>query len=302
MIVVLGAVAMAPATALAAAPQQTLSVTLTRNSLGVEIVTKTADGSVPPPATLVTIRLGKGLVLDTTDPRHCKNTAACDSSTQVGSGSATGQSQLAPPPSPPLTAMETVTDYSGPLKSGFPSLVLALSGPAPGSLVGTVQPDTGPYAGKLVVPVDRINVPGTMNQVSLTDFKTTVGGSNANASGSKTVSSKKTFSIPKGKTKTVQLIYPHALEFGGAKYSCGVKATKGLKVLSKGSALGGSVCQAKVKNSGKKAGKATLTATTNYPWQFVSFKGCTGSVPFEVDTTNNDGSMTTATATAPCPA
>jgi hypothetical protein len=66
-------------------------------------------------------------------------------------------------------------------------------------------------------------------------------------------SNSKTFILPAHTTKTFQVRYPFALEFKGARYSC--RATvSGLgktyvKILSRGSALGGSVCRVKARNN-----------------------------------------------------
>jgi hypothetical protein len=66
-------------------------------------------------------------------------------------------------------------------------------------------------------------------------------------------SNAKTFILPAHTTKTLQVPYPFALEFKGAKYSC--RATvfglgKGyVKILSRGSALGGTVCRVKARNN-----------------------------------------------------
>ena len=92
----------------------------------------------------------------------------------------------------------------------------------------------------------------------------------------------KTFSLAAGKTRTFNVPYPDALKFSNAKYSGKVEilapATvksgqkkpdlKKVKVLSMGSATGGSVFRARVRN-GNAAGTAPvrvqITATTTRP-------------------------------------
>ncbi|TMK39609.1 MAG: hypothetical protein E6G56_10445 [Actinobacteria bacterium] len=80
-------------------------------------------------------------------------------------------------------------------------------------------------------------------------------------------SASKTFSLPGHSSKTFDVTYPLALKFKGAKYSCKVKVSgagkKNVKT-SKGSALGGTVCRVKAKNSGGKSAKVKVTATTTY--------------------------------------
>jgi hypothetical protein len=65
-------------------------------------------------------------------------------------------------------------------------------------------------------------------------------------------SNTKTFILPAHTTKTFQVGYPLALKFKGARYSCRA-AVSGLgkgyvKILSRGSALGGTVCRVKARN------------------------------------------------------
>src|SRR3954453_8958770 len=80
---------------------------------------------------------------------------------------------------------------------------------------------------------------------------------------STTKSKYKTVSIASGKTTTVIVGYPDALKFGGSKYKCPVKGLSGTtKTLSKGSAQGGSVCQAKLGKTGQGTAKVKVTATT----------------------------------------
>src|SRR6266511_3049496 len=85
----------------------------------------------------------------------------------------------------------------------------------------------------------------------------------ATAVASTTKTKSKTVSISAGNTRTVIVGYPDALKFGGSKYKCTVKVLSGsIKTLSKGSAQGGSVCQAKLRNTGQGTAKAKVTATT----------------------------------------
>jgi hypothetical protein len=66
-------------------------------------------------------------------------------------------------------------------------------------------------------------------------------------------SNSRTFILPAHTTKTFQVRYPFALKFKGARYSC--RATvSGLgktyvKILSRGSAIGGTVCRVKARNN-----------------------------------------------------
>ena len=66
-------------------------------------------------------------------------------------------------------------------------------------------------------------------------------------------SNTKTFILPAHTTKTFQVRYPFALEFKGAPYSCRATVSglgKGyVKILSRGSALGGTVCRVKARNN-----------------------------------------------------
>jgi curli biogenesis system outer membrane secretion channel CsgG len=66
-------------------------------------------------------------------------------------------------------------------------------------------------------------------------------------------SNSKTFILPAHTTKTFQVGYPFALKFKGAKYSCRATVSglgKGyVKILSRGSALGGTVCRVKARNN-----------------------------------------------------
>jgi hypothetical protein len=83
----------------------------------------------------------------------------------------------------------------------------------------------------------------------------------------------KTFTLHAHTTKTFNVAYPAALKYKGAKYGCTVVVSgpgkSGVKILSKGSALGGSVCRVKARNSNKfedplEDAKLKITATTTY--------------------------------------
>jgi hypothetical protein len=83
----------------------------------------------------------------------------------------------------------------------------------------------------------------------------------------------KTVVLLQRQTKTINVRYPAALQHAGAKYSCTAKASgparRSVKILSKGSALGGTVCRVKAKNTSTTSGldgtaKITVTATTTY--------------------------------------
>jgi hypothetical protein len=66
-------------------------------------------------------------------------------------------------------------------------------------------------------------------------------------------SNSKTFILPAHTTKTFQVGYPFALKFKGAKYSCRATVSglgKGyVKILSRGSAVGGTVCRVQARNN-----------------------------------------------------
>lgn len=96
----------------------------------------------------------------------------------------------------------------------------------------------------------------------------------AGASFAKTTrSAHKTVTLQQRQTKTIDVGYPQALKHAGAKYSCTAKvsgpAKKSVKILSRGSALGGSVCRVKAKNTSTVSGldgiaRVTVTARTTY--------------------------------------
>jgi hypothetical protein len=81
----------------------------------------------------------------------------------------------------------------------------------------------------------------------------------------KTKTKTKSVSVPAGKTKIITVAYPDALKNGNAKYKCSATVTSGDKSkvkITKGSAQGGSVCQAKAVNSGKSSATVKVTAST----------------------------------------
>ena len=88
-----------------------------------------------------------------------------------------------------------------------------------------------------------------------------------------TKSARKTVVLLQGRTKTINVGYPQALKHAGARYSCTAKvsgpAKSKVKILFRGSALGGSVCRVKARNTSKVSGldgtaRITVTATTTY--------------------------------------
>lgn len=93
-------------------------------------------------------------------------------------------------------------------------------------------------------------------------------------------SSTRTFSLSAGQTRTFDLIYPHALQFGNARYQCNARILLGIigqgqappslgkvHVLERGSALGGSECRVRVRNdnaAGTGPVRVRVTATTRW--------------------------------------
>ena len=86
-------------------------------------------------------------------------------------------------------------------------------------------------------------------------------------------SSTKTFTLPAHTTRTFDVRYPSALKFAGAKYSCAARVSglgkKFVTILSRGSALGGTVCRVRARNSASLPSIDTtaairVTATTTY--------------------------------------
>ena len=87
------------------------------------------------------------------------------------------------------------------------------------------------------------------------------------------LSKSKTLTVHSHTTKAIDVGYPAALKYGGAKYSCTASISgpgkSGGKILSRGSALGGTVCRVKVRNANKFEDplddiKVRVTATTTY--------------------------------------
>jgi hypothetical protein len=84
-------------------------------------------------------------------------------------------------------------------------------------------------------------------------------------------SARKSVTLVQGQTKTVNVRYPFALKFAGAKYRCTAvvsgAARRKVRILSRGSAVGGTVCRVKAKNTSRISGldgvaKLTVIATT----------------------------------------
>ena len=95
-----------------------------------------------------------------------------------------------------------------------------------------------------------------------------VGAADAKSRGSNS----KTFVLPAHTTKTFQVRYPFALRFSGATYSCRATVSglgkRFVKILRRGSALGGTVCRVKARNNAAlpsldTTAKVKVTATTN---------------------------------------
>jgi hypothetical protein len=85
-----------------------------------------------------------------------------------------------------------------------------------------------------------------------------------------TKSKSKTVTVAKRSTKTVIVAYPDALKKGDFRYRCTAIVTSGDKSrvkITKGSAEGGSVCQAKIVNSSSRSATVKVTATTIEPEQ-----------------------------------
>ena len=87
------------------------------------------------------------------------------------------------------------------------------------------------------------------------------------------LSKSRTFTLHAHSTSTYNIPYPAALKFRGARYSCKVAVSgpgkRGVRILSRGSALGGTVCRVKARNTNKfedplDDAKVKVTATTVY--------------------------------------
>ena len=67
------------------------------------------------------------------------------------------------------------------------------------------------------------------------------------------ISSVKTFTLPAHTTRTFTVRFPFALRFGGAKYSCTARVVglgkRFVRILSRGPALGGTVCRVRARNN-----------------------------------------------------
>jgi hypothetical protein len=96
----------------------------------------------------------------------------------------------------------------------------------------------------------------------------------AGAAAAKTrTSNSKTFLLPASVTKTFDVGYPFALKFKNAKYSCAAKVfglgREHVKILSRGSAQGGTVCRVRVRNNAPipsidTTARVRVTAATTY--------------------------------------
>ncbi len=69
------------------------------------------------------------------------------------------------------------------------------------------------------------------------------------------VSRSKTFVLPAGRTKSFDVRYPSALKYKRARYYCQAVVSgpgkRYVKILSRGSALGGTVCRVRARNTAK---------------------------------------------------
>src|SRR5436190_2011240 len=94
--------------------------------------------------------------------------------------------------------------------------------------------------------VSRVRVTAVALLVCATAL--TAGAAPGSASAAKIrKSSTKTFVLPAATTKTFDVVYPLALRFSGASYSCSATVLglgkRDVTILSRGSALGGTVCR-----------------------------------------------------------
>ena len=89
-----------------------------------------------------------------------------------------------------------------------------------------------------------------------------------------TTANVRTFTLGGSQTLTFQVPYPFALKYGNARYSCSAsvsgRGSRYVRILSRGSALGGSVCQVKARNTAKLPSIDTtaavrVTASTRIP-------------------------------------
>ncbi len=83
----------------------------------------------------------------------------------------------------------------------------------------------------------------------------------------------RTFTLPGHTTRTFTVGYPVALKYKGARYSCTVRVSglgrRYVRILSRGSALGGSVCRVRARNNAKlpsldTTARLRVTTTTTY--------------------------------------
>ncbi len=86
-------------------------------------------------------------------------------------------------------------------------------------------------------------------------------------------STARTFTLPGHTTRTFNVGYPVALKYKGARYSCTVRVSglgsRYVRILSRGSAQGGSVCRVRARNNAKlpsldTTARLRVTATTTY--------------------------------------
>ena len=91
--------------------------------------------------------------------------------------------------------------------------------------------------------------------------------------GTRTLSHSRTFTLHAHTTATYNVPYPAALKYKGARYSCTVHVSgpgkSGIRILSRGSALGGTVCRVRARNTNKfedplDDARIKVTATTRY--------------------------------------
>jgi hypothetical protein len=88
------------------------------------------------------------------------------------------------------------------------------------------------------------------------------------------ISTVKSFTLPAHTTKTFTVRYPYALRFGGARYSCRARVVglgkRFVRILSRGSALGGTVCRVRARNTAQlpsldTTARIRVRATTSLP-------------------------------------
>ncbi len=94
------------------------------------------------------------------------------------------------------------------------------------------------------------------------------GAATALAAGGKVLHQSGTYSVAAGKSRSVAVPFPDALEYGGSRYSGSVRilsSSGGFKILSRGSCLGGSEYCVKVHNGGRATARFKVTATTRLP-------------------------------------